>query len=82
MIAELATRAERYYQSAEELLPLIDRESRPALRVLVEIYHELLRRIERADYDVFTTRHSVPTRQKLTILAGGIARVFVARLFR
>ncbi len=80
LLAEIAERAENYYQSAAKLLPLIDRESRPALRVLVSIYHELLKRIERADYDVFTKRASVPTAQKLTILAGGLMRMALARL--
>lgn len=81
LLAEIATRAERYYQSARELLPLIDRESRPALWVLVSIYHALLRRIEQAEYDVFTQRVSVPTAQKLAILAAGMARMFTARFF-
>ena len=47
-------------KSAQALLPLIDRESRPALWVLVSIYHALLKRIERAEYDVFSRRASVP----------------------
>jgi 15-cis-phytoene synthase len=80
LLASIATRAENYYRSAEKLLPLIDRESRPALRVLVAIYHALLKRIERADYDVFTQRVSVPTAQKLTILAGGLVRMGLARI--
>lgn len=79
LLAEIAARAESYYQSAEKLLPLIDRESRPALRVLVSIYHDLLKRIERADYDVFAQRVSVPTAQKLSILAGGLMRMGLAR---
>jgi len=62
------------------LLPLIDRESRPAMWVLVTIYHGLLKRIERADYDVFSIRASVPMRQKLGILAVGMARMGWARL--
>ena len=80
LLAEIARRAENFYRSADALLPLIDRESRPALRVLVSIYHELLKRIVRADYDVFTERQSVPTAQKLAILGGGLARIFWARL--
>ena len=80
LLQEIATRAEHYYQSARELLPMIDRESRPALRVLVAIYHALLKRIERAEYDVFTERVSVPTAQKLTILAGGLVRMGLARI--
>ncbi len=75
-------RAEDYYRSADELLPLIDRESRPALWVLVSIYHALLKRIERADYDVFTRRASVPTAQKIAILLVGLARMTWARVFK
>jgi 15-cis-phytoene synthase len=74
LLASVARRAEDYYRSADELLPLIDRESRPALWVLVSIYHALLKRIERADYDVFTRRASVPTLQKIAILLVGLAR--------
>ena len=66
--AEIGKRAEAYYASAAKLLPLIDRESRPAMWVLVRIYHGLLKRIRRADYDVFSRRISVPTFQKLEIL--------------
>jgi phytoene synthase len=60
---------------------LIDRESRPALWVLVRIYHGLLKRIERADYDVFSRRATVPLAQKLAILAMGLARQAWARVF-
>lgn len=81
LLAEYGRRAEAYYRSAEALLPLIDRESRPALWVLVTIYHALLKRIERANYDVFTRRASVPAPQKLAILAVGLARMGWARAF-
>jgi phytoene synthase len=81
LLASVAHRAEDYYRSADELLPLIHRESRPALWVLVSIYHALLKRIERADYDVFTRRASVPTAQKIAILLVGLARTTWARVF-
>jgi phytoene synthase len=81
LLASVAERAENYYQSADKLLPLIDRESRPALRVLVAIYYALLKRIDRADYNVFTQRASVPTAQKLSILAGGLVRMMLVRMF-
>lgn len=80
LLASIARRAEDYYRSAQELLPLIERESRPALWVLVSIYHALLKRIEQADYDVFTHRAGVPTAQKLGILSVGLARMGWARL--
>lgn len=82
LLADLAARAEKYYESAKQLLPLIDRESRPALWVLVRIYHRLLIRIRSSDYDVFSTRVSVPTFLKLEILAVGMMRMGWARLTR
>jgi 15-cis-phytoene synthase len=80
LLKSIADRAEEYYKSAEDLLPLIAPESRPALRVLVSIYHALLRRIVAADYDVFTRRASVPTAQKVAIMFGGLARMAWARV--
>jgi phytoene synthase len=81
LLKSIADRAEEYYKSADKLLPLISPESRPALRVLVTIYHELLRRIVAADYDVFTRRASVPTAKKLAIMSAGLARMARARVF-
>ena len=80
LLKSIAERAEAYYLSAAQLLPLIDAESRPALWVLVSIYHSLLKRIEEANYDVFSQRARVPTTQKLAILATGLARMAKSRL--
>jgi len=81
VLAAIAGRAENYYKSARALLPLIERESRPAMWVLVSIYHALLERIERADYDVFTRRASVPLAEKVAILIAGMARMGWTRVF-
>lgn len=70
---QLGAKAEAYYASADRLLPLIDKDSRAALWVLVTIYHDLLVRIGRQDGDVFSQRVSVPTISKLMILARGAA---------
>ncbi len=80
LLAEIGERAHAYYQSARKLLPLIDRESRPARWVLVRIYYGLLRRIRRADYDVFSRRIRVPAFQKLEILAVGLVWMAWVRL--
>ena len=80
LLESIGDRAEYYYRSAEALLPFIDRESRPAMQVLVAVYHALLKRIERADYDVFSQRASVPMVEKVGILAVGLKRMGLTRL--
>ena len=81
LLAAMGRRAERFYKSSRQLLPLIDSESRPALWVLVSIYRALLGRIQRANYDVFSRRASVPLPVKLTILCVGMVRMAWARIF-
>jgi len=80
MLRAMGEKAEAYYGSAERLLPLIDRDSRAALWVLVTIYRGLLRRIAAADYDVFSHRASVPRAVKIFVLARGAAKAFGNRL--
>lgn len=69
-----AERAREYYRSAEELLPLIDDDSQPALWTLVEIYRRLLQRITARNYDVFSERVSLSTAEKVGVLARGFVR--------
>lgn len=78
-LAALAERAEHYYRSGFDLLPLIDPDSRSALWVLISIYHCLLSRIERDQYEVFAQRIAVPSVTKLAILARGLVRTLLAR---
>jgi phytoene synthase len=66
-----AERAANYYRAADELIPLLDLDSRAAMWVLVKIYRELLERIVANDYDVFQERVSVPASRKLAILGWG-----------
>ena len=80
MLHRVAAKAAEYYASADRLLPLIDRDSRAALWVLVTIYRNLLVRIEGADCDVFSQRVSVPTASKLMILAQGMAMALRSRM--
>ncbi|WP_433964163.1 phytoene/squalene synthase family protein [Tunturiibacter gelidiferens] len=72
LLAQEAARALVYYAAAEELMPLIDKDSRAALWVLVTIYRGLLERIMAKNYDVFSERVSMPTSKKLLILARGM----------
>jgi len=69
-----ADRARKLYYAADDLLPLIDEDSQPALWTLVEIYRRLLDRIAARQYDVFTERVSLSTAEKLGILAKGFMR--------
>jgi phytoene synthase len=80
LLAFEAQRAEQYYESGQRLLPLIAADSRPAMWVLIAIYHRLLRRIEASNYQVFGERLRVPTYEKLAILSWGVLRVFGNRI--
>jgi phytoene synthase len=69
-----AQRARQYYRAADELLPLINEDSRAALWTLVEIYRRLLEKIVARDYDVFTQRVALSPAEKLMVLAKGWLR--------
>jgi phytoene synthase len=71
LLEELTAKAEHYYGSASELTPLIDADSRAALWVLAMIYYDLLVRIRKKKYDVFSSRVRVPTTGKLVLLLRG-----------
>ncbi|HEX4066326.1 MAG TPA: phytoene/squalene synthase family protein [Acidobacteriaceae bacterium] len=81
LLESLAKRAEDNYKSGVALVPLVDPDARPALWVLITIYHRLLRRIERRNFDVFTERVSVPITARLAILFRGLLQVLRYRLF-
>jgi phytoene synthase len=71
-----AARARGYYDESLPLLDLVDRQSRPSLWALIEIYSRLLDRIERSNYDVFTRRISLSAAEKSWIVARAASRVF------
>ena len=79
MLAGQAARAEQLYSAGKKLLPLVAPDSRPALWVLMTIYHRLLERIKRENYNVFTERLSVPLWKKLALLARGLGGTLAAR---
>lgn len=66
-----AERAREFYRAADDLLPLVDEESQPALWTLVEIYRRLLKRIAAHNYDVFSERVRLSTAEKLAVLSKG-----------
>jgi len=81
LLGGLEKHAQTLYRSSEALIPLLDKDSRAAMRVLVRIYHGLLDRIAADPKAVFRERVSVPTAQKLTVLGLGLVESAKARLF-
>jgi phytoene synthase len=60
-------RAREYYARAARQLPPTDRRSLVAAEIMGAIYFEILRRIERAGYDVFSRRIRVPRPHRAVI---------------
>jgi phytoene synthase len=80
LLQDVESTAQRLYRSSDALIPLLDKDSRPAMRVLASIYHRLLDRIAADPSAVFRERVSVPTSQKLAILGGGVMQSFLAKV--
>jgi 15-cis-phytoene synthase len=74
-----AQRAREYYESANELIPRIHEDSRPALWVMVTIYRRLLDKIAEARYDVLQRRISLSASEKLRILGQGMLKSVFSR---
>jgi 15-cis-phytoene synthase len=67
-------RARDFYRAAEQLLPLIDEDSQPALWTLVNVYRGILDKIELKDYDVYAERVRLTTPEKVKIMARGLLK--------
>jgi 15-cis-phytoene synthase len=67
-------RARDFYRAAEQLLPLIDEDSQPALWTLVSVYRGILDKIELKDYDVYAERVRLTTPEKIKIMARGLLK--------
>ena len=73
-------RAKEYYKAADELIPLLDADARPAMEVLATIYRRLLERVARDPEAVLRERVSVHISEKLGILGRGLIASGMARL--
>ena len=62
-------RARTHYERAEKVLPAVDSHRVIAARIMAAIYYEILRSIERADYDVFSRVIRVPRPRRAAIAA-------------
>jgi phytoene synthase len=74
LLAMEADRAFDCYRAGEELIPLVNEDSQPALWVLITIYRRLLEKIVARQYDVFTERPQLSVREKLTVMGKGILK--------
>lgn len=77
LLAMEADRAREFYRAGEELIPLVNEDSQPALWVLITIYRRLLEKIAAKQYDVFSERIRLTVPEKLTVLGKGIVKRLV-----
>ncbi|HEX5106987.1 MAG TPA: presqualene diphosphate synthase HpnD [Vicinamibacterales bacterium] len=77
LLAFECDRARELYRRAGAELPAVDRRSLAAAEIMGAIYFEILRRIERNGYDVFTSRVRVPRPRRAAIALGVWARAFI-----
>ncbi len=65
----LATRAEGFFDEAENLLPTRDQQALRPARIMGEIYHLLLKKMRDDHFQVFTKRYRISKPQKIIILS-------------
>jgi phytoene synthase len=80
LLRGLELHAQTMYRSAQQLIPLLEPDSRPAMRVLVRIYQGLLDLIAKEPSAIFRERVSIPTSRKLSIFGIGILQSVKARI--
>jgi phytoene synthase len=68
------TRAREFYKSGDQLLPLIEEVSQPALWVMMSVYRGLLDRIKARNYDVYSERVRMSTFDKVKLLIRGFLK--------
>jgi phytoene synthase len=72
LLALEADRAREFYGAGDALIPYIAEDSQPALWVLITTYRRLLEKIAEKQYDVFTSKVTLSTWEKLRILGKGL----------
>ncbi|WBQ08329.1 phytoene/squalene synthase family protein [Kribbella sp. CA-293567] len=78
-LAEQIAITRRIYREAEKGIAMLAPVSRPCVRTAYVLYSEILKRIEAADYDVFSRRARVGTPRKATVAAKAYAQAVWAR---
>jgi 15-cis-phytoene synthase len=81
LLEEFGGRARHYFQRARKALPREDTRRLIAAEIMRAIYFALLRRIERARFDVFGRRVSVPRGERAVVALATWTRVMVGSLW-
>lgn len=71
-----AERTLEYYSQARNLLPLVEKGSRPALWAMIQIYQRILDRIVQRQFDVFRNRIHLASSEKIAIALKALAMRF------
>ncbi|MFC3997992.1 phytoene/squalene synthase family protein [Nocardiopsis sediminis] len=79
-LAEVAGVNREVYRRAEPGIPMLHPVSRPCVATALRLYRGILDRIEAADYDVWTRRHSVPRARRAGMALPALGRALTARL--
>ena len=72
LLAMEADRAREYLSRGDDLIPLVDEDSQPALWVLMTIYRRCWKRSRKRQYDVFSGKNHASPSRKLTVLGEGL----------
>jgi 15-cis-phytoene synthase len=72
-------RAREYYRAARNLIPLVEKSSRPCLWAMIEIYERLLDRIIQNRFDVFNQRIRLTSCGKITVALRALAMRLAGR---
>jgi phytoene synthase len=78
LLAFESGRAREFYDRAARVLPSLDRRAMVAAEIMGRIYREILIRVERAGYDVFSSRVRVTKARQATLAIGTWLRTRLA----
>ena len=78
LMAFESARAEKYYERARKLIPMVDATSRPSLWAMMEIYNRILRKIVRKRFAVFDGRVHLSAGEKTAIAIKALAYRYIS----
>jgi 15-cis-phytoene synthase len=73
-----ADRASDYYAQARDLLPLVEKTSRPALWAMIEIYQRILGKIVDSQFDVFRNSIHLSKMAKLSVALRALGMRYIS----